>query len=1080
MKKIFAIILLICFVLKNLLVFSMDSLQENYLYYFDADWNWKIDNIQIDFNRELTWSLNFEKIFFSSNTWWLSLQKIDRVSWNDFIENTYLSWNILWIKIVEQDNYLTWLIINNGTSSHLRIRTNNWIWITDLDWNEIVFSFTTSFNNYKNAKYWFIFNNFDNWGSDNWVDDLTEQDNEQNSWSWVSQNEENNSDEDNEIIEEESVWENDSGQEDLVDEVGEGEESIWENNQEIIDKENSNDLQNENEDENNSEEYLQSWSHTSGWVSETEENNLTEFPYKVSLFFQSPSYLLEKVDEEKNYNCDTSKTDCKANFNLNIDEWSWFKTIWTKYICEWDFWLLKKTWEENKCNPNTIVYPAWSFETTFKVYEKSNTWVYFQNKIFIKNEWYKTENTTKTVYISTYSTPSYVENINIEIPKISVQSWLDENNNCKKTDCNLNLIYEPKNSKEECLWSFPWWIFSDWNANNCNPSYVKYWIWDFKVTLRVYQKWNESNYKESYFYFSNKKIAKDAGKAENNYEKIDFISLKSIIILQWTLWKNKTLSWNILTCFWETCNVNFDWSQSEWKDIFYDWNFWDWETFSWKNPPSKTYEKWNYKISLKIYDDNWNEDISYFYINVFSDEKEFIKSSIEKDEKIDISKYNLKISKIFPNPVWADNFEFIEVKNLSDEDVNLFWCSLDNEIWKWSKEFLIKENIILKPSETRKFYKFETKINIRNSWYEEVNLTCFNNLLDKKSWDFSVPEWFIVDENISLENIKEVKKDKENWNFNIIYKNDKSEKIKQDEKLNIFENVLKNNLSKEEKVEKITSIINETFTQKISKQKSWIKISWVSVPNETLFLKFNQNNDLGFLNLLFPKTYADDDIFEAKTDNFWVYEFFIDKPNVWEFEIKNYLKIWDDLLEIEKNNILEVDDEYLDYIKSDEKEKKAENFVMPKSVITLQWVLGKKKIVWNKIVCEWVSECSINLDWRKSLGKKLSYFWDFWNWKTFEKSNPASYKFRSWEYMISLTVKSWDYKDISYFFIEVIPKEKDETEEESKNIFIPKANASSDDDVVSISVEKHILYSFLVFVLFLFLWFIVLRKKGII
>ena len=102
MKKLFVILLLIYFVLKNLLVFSLDNVKENYLYYFDADGNWKIDNIQIDFNKELTWSLNLEKIFFYSNTWWLSLQKIDRISWSDFIENVYLSWNILWMKYLNK------------------------------------------------------------------------------------------------------------------------------------------------------------------------------------------------------------------------------------------------------------------------------------------------------------------------------------------------------------------------------------------------------------------------------------------------------------------------------------------------------------------------------------------------------------------------------------------------------------------------------------------------------------------------------------------------------------------------------------------------------------------------------------------------------------------------------------------------------------------------------------------------------------------------------------------------------------------------------------------------------------------
>jgi hypothetical protein len=54
MKKIFSNILLIFLLLNNFLVFSLNNLEEKFLYYTDKDNNGKIDTLEIEFNSELT------------------------------------------------------------------------------------------------------------------------------------------------------------------------------------------------------------------------------------------------------------------------------------------------------------------------------------------------------------------------------------------------------------------------------------------------------------------------------------------------------------------------------------------------------------------------------------------------------------------------------------------------------------------------------------------------------------------------------------------------------------------------------------------------------------------------------------------------------------------------------------------------------------------------------------------------------------------------------------------------------------------------------------------------------------------
>lgn len=957
MKKIVYLLLFFCIFFTWNHSFSNETFQANWLYYSDIDNNWKIDTLEIEFNQNLTWILNLEKLQIHSNTWWLSSYKLDEKNWN-IVSSYSFSWNILNLNLIEQDNYLTWLTINNSTTSHLRLKSLLWFWLYSINQDTYTFSTNTSLNNYKNISFKQITSNLNQkWGNEDLNDDIIDDELD-------NQNQDDILDEDD-FIDNQNAWN-------------------WE------DDELEDNLENNSNNTN-------SWT-TNNQETQNQEENVLNFDTKLIL--QSPTYFLESDSSETLFNCDSSKTDCKANFSLQIDEWNWFKDIsTTKYSCLWDFWIWVNTLQEEKCNPNTILYPIWEFEVNFKVTLKSNPVLFIQKNFLIKNSWYILP-VSQNTYVYTSNNNQTNQNINILTPKIEIQSWLNDDLTCKNELCSVNFIYNEKDKNESCLWDF-WLWEKTLQEEKCNPTSVKYEkFWEYKISLKVYDRNNSSNYKQSYIIIKNIQPQKEEI-IENKKEKII-------------------------------------------KD---------------ENKVEKLIN--NYEVATK--QNNIN--------------------------------YTLKITKALTNPIWWDNLEFIELKNIWDLDIDLDWCLLDDLRDWWSKPFIIKQNTIIKSNQYLKFYKFDTKLNLNNSWYEEVNLFCNNNLIDWLSWDFSTPEWFLITPDIDLNNISKVKKIKNKDNFEIIYKNKTSKNISFQEKNTILEDILNTNLSKEEKKQKLFDMIEKSFSQKISKQKIWIKIYWTTLPNISLIISLKKIDDeFSFLNLFLSKTYASNDIFEVKSDNLWNYQLVLTTPNIWEFEVNTSINFWwENTFDIEKKSSLEIDDDYINYISSisDKKatQKIEENYILPKAIITLQWKITQNKIFsGNKLTCLWVDECSINFDWSESEWKNINYFWDFWNGKTFNKKNPSSYTFTSWTYFVNLTVSDNQNSSKTHFIIEVEwkPKKEPKTSSLSTDLswtkiisnksdisLIPTvyADYSNDKDIIF-----HIYMSLLVFIVF-FIWSLVLLKR---
>ena len=236
------------------------------------------------------------------------------------------------------------------------------------------------------------------------------------------------------------------------------------------------------------------------WTIHETNNNENILVPEIDYIFQSPSYLLEKDDIVSEYNCDSSKEECKINIDLrNSFSWDFNES---DFNCIIDFWF--ETWEENKCNPWTIIMPIWTKNFNLKIISKNDINIFSYKSIKIVNKWYvKPVASSSNVYINNV----YTENtslINITKPEIIIQSWINNDNQCiNNSSCSINLLYDIKNSKERCLWDFWNWVYEYWTELKCNPWYIKYSTWNFIVKLKVYQDWNLANYSINELSFTN-------------------------------------------------------------------------------------------------------------------------------------------------------------------------------------------------------------------------------------------------------------------------------------------------------------------------------------------------------------------------------------------------------------------------------------------------------------------------------------------------------------------------------------------------------------------------------------------------
>ena len=399
------------------------------------------------------------------------------------------------------------------------------------------------------------------------------------------------------------------------------------------------------------------WNIEAEWNVEWEEEEIIIYNSipSVQYTFQSPSYITNKQDKTTLYYCDKNREECRVNLDFRASFTWWI--LREDYECKIDFWEIEWGWSD-KCNPSTFSVPSGIYEIKFYLLDKSTWWTIkekiltFINKNISQVSERKKQNTL-------------IQPIKITKPKIIIESWLNNENQCSnRRICRVNFRYAEKSKYEKCRWDFWWGKYELWQQSKCNPWSVVYWTGSYEVKLRVYARWDFYNFSESKFNINsreNKSMEKRGKEVKiwipppagtpfekgKNFEKnistfsvaewkmkekeIENISVQSNIILQGRLWKNKTLQHNKLICY-ESCSVNFDGSLSTGEIERYSWDFWNGNRFEWKNPWYIKYENpGQYMVYLLTEWKNGTSDLKNFLVEFVWDESE----EIEQEEIVD-------------------------------------------------------------------------------------------------------------------------------------------------------------------------------------------------------------------------------------------------------------------------------------------------------------------------------------------------------------------------------------------------------------------------------------------------------------
>lgn len=911
-----------------------------YLFYSDRDHNGKIDTLEIIFNQNLTFSgtLNLDQFKLSSSTGWLSTSALKDISGNTIIKDLSLSGNTVLIQIFEQDLYNTWLFISDGTTGQLRVKTNTNIWIVWESGLHINLSLTTSFSNYKNVAYKTY--------------DLSNPEQQEVDEDWG----------DDDIIQEETTPE-------------ESEDGVIEDEEPILD---------ESWDDHQDEVDEGSWStvpidpfELDLW--EEENPQTPTLGFSVKLAFQSPTYLLQKENPLSNlFSCDTSQKECRVNYQLLVDEGSGEKSLSSQYVCAWDFGIGALTWEEGKCNPNTLLYPVGNFKTSFWVYQKSNSGAVYRREFLVQNTGY----VPPVVSSSSSSNTSNTQNtspINILTPQIVVQSGLDEEKHCKNIDCKVNLLYTTLNSKEMCEWDFWGWVFVPWDEKKCNPPSVSYGTGTFEITLKVFEQQRSENFALSKMTFLNLPLEKESNEVKKETKKTPLPELPKL----------------------------------SWEEVR--------ET------------------------------------------------------------YQLTLRKVLPNPAYPEELEYIEIENRGKSDLSLWWCQLDDDEHGGSKPYDFSQTEVIPAHSSKKFYRFDTKISLNNSWYEEVNVTCLWEKIDMISWNFSLPDDFYLSKDLDLEHIQKVKR-LEKYTFELTMSSGEKQVIIQKEDSTLLKDIVEKSGSKEEKQAWVKDVLQKTFSQKILLQDDTIFIIGNTLPGIKLMIELVEKDETIWW---IPRSFAWES-YSVVADEYGDYSLEFPVKDLDEYDIKTTTLLWDQVFTFAMNQTIETVSSTI------EKKQTSSNqwaiTIAPQALITLQWKLSQQKeLIGKKIICKEVDTCSVNFDGSNSVGKNLTYFWDFWNGQTFEKKNPASYTFWVGTYLITLLVSDGVTSSTDSFIVQVTGKPEktvtpnstkqppiawEKTSQMSENIFVNSSNKST--------IIFHIWMSMGVFLTFLWGSFILLRKRNII
>lgn len=469
-----------------------------------------------------------------------------------------------------------------------------------------------------------------------------------------------------------------------------------------------------------------------------DEKKLQAPEVKVSL--QRPNYVTQSGS---NYSCDKTREKCKVNFSF-LESFS-SELPERDYICETNFWSWFISGQENRCNPNTIIFPEWIHEVSIKIIHEDDSSV-FSHKVFIVSNiveslvvegedsptissssiWKQEQETIWSEDSRDNKEKTNIEEVGIYIsqPRIIVQSgltWWWRYFYCEKKKCKINLNYEKRHKDERCYWRFRSGVQSSKTTHlRCNPWYVEFEEWIHKLQLVVYEKDNEKNKKRLTFYVYN---TTDYFEKDKEWQKQkEWVRIKDKntpsdssnqmwgnIFLQGKVSQNKTLSWSILRCHGvKSCYTNFLFDGNiEKEDLGYFWYI-DKKEFSQKKNPSGIWIEWYWKHQIQLKVMIWNEIVEekIFYVenieeNLWWKEKNEVK---KESKKIKREKKSTKDTVKFTQNVRALKYDGLKFYGLAP-----VWSKIS--VFSW--EIKIGESI----SDTKGKYKFLTK-NIQKGDYD--------------------------------------------------------------------------------------------------------------------------------------------------------------------------------------------------------------------------------------------------------------------------------------------------------------------------------------------------------------------------
>lgn len=630
------------------------------LYYWDEDNNSKIDILEVELSKTVTWSIDLSKLKIYSNTGWLSTRLINSEIW--IIDNYMLSWSSIFFHLIEQDNYKLDLKITNTTLSDLRLKSLSWAGIYDFSGTVLPdFSLTSSFNNYKNV-YPKTFSNIFISNTENiastyeiWEisqdEDIVEQNEDVieivdipvSTWWWggaisipdiainfqqptyiISNSQDN-------------VWICDWNREECKINIDLTPSFAWfsaSNYSCEIDFWNWIKINSCNPSTNIMPIWI--WK---AIFKIYEKNNILNYKIKnieirnqtINLIIPEPIITIQSWLDDNNF---CKNKDCSVNLTAE-DSFFWNNN--SKIACYWDFgWWIYTFWTENKCNPGYVRYQLGIYFIKLKIFEAWNSNNYKEKilKIINNPQWLTEEKLEE------------INKINVApVAKITLQwtIWKTKKLQWNKLfciwvkECSVNFTAEESYDLNWDKLKY-YWDFWNWNIDfSQNPKSIKYLSWSFFVKLKVEDQlglyWED--YFEIYFIPKNDTELKikeelveekeptfsqllsmlfseisDEIKFEETLDdlfilaenELNYFNTSKIKLSTKLNQKSYFKNWKIYCEIQKSCKLNFwiEWEKIWWAKYLWKINneiFWDWF-----NPKIYEFMPWIYELELVIID----------------------------------------------------------------------------------------------------------------------------------------------------------------------------------------------------------------------------------------------------------------------------------------------------------------------------------------------------------------------------------------------------------------------------------------------------------------------------------------------